>query len=569
MTWFDNIQDLQFYHQPKGVPCYCEMIVYPTDLILQGNGISGSGNYILKLYVYSADGLTQYEDATTYFDYYFGVMPGGGHFFNARLRSFSPAMCAHECYVLRAEVVQSGGITVFNKYTERYCQNNCCDVPTGINFQQDGYAIDTSTTEDVVSLNDVSQNLYVPVGNCGEPLLRIISEFDCIDSFTGDFFGVPDTVLSGTADFKFTKVTTLRGRIVRRPRSIKRDISYNCKLQRSESAAQYLLEGFEYLPAWKMYEIEGQLHGNRIYIDDFSGAREYQYAGGTPFKQISKCFELFKLETTLEDCTQRQIFGCGACEEQLNFDGSNKIFAIPADYDEGGFYNSLKEKIADDYEGLMDYFSTRNGALGVSDIDTGTMNCSAYKVLAVSSVGQIDSCLYYDSPVIAHRITGLVVDDINDLCDYLPAICVKPATSAFTVTVPACATPTYDVFTVEDTDTDDVSVNGYHNWVKDEENTHASIYNNEVTLNLEVVNAEITEDPADPGEPVLVNDIIGVVGTNGRPATMVVLNSANSTLDDNVTVSIDASGVIKYYGPSSTASSTEISIQLINLKYNI
>lgn len=577
MIWFDNIKDLQYYHQPQGVPCYCEAITYPTDMFLQGHIYTGNSNYTLKIYVLSADGLTQYEDATIYFDYYFGVMPNvGSHFFNARLKSFSPAMCAHECYILRAEVVQSGGVTVFNKYTERYCQNNCCDVAKNIIFEQTGFAPFVTTDEglaasftETVALAGASPQIYIPAGNCDEPLIRIISTFDCMDKFSGDFFGMPDVVLSGSPDFKYTKVTTLRGRIVRRPRNINREVSYNCKLQRSESTAQYLLEGFEYLPAWKMYEIEGQLHANKIYIDDFSSVREYHYAGGTPFKQVSSCFEIFKLQTALEDCTQRQVIGCGSCETNINFDGSNIIFAIPADYQGGGFYNNQQQKIANDYDGLMDYFATRDGATAVTDVDTMPMSCTAYKVLGISSTGYIDGHIYYDVPAEAKKLRALVVTEIDDLCNYLPAICPLPALGTFTVTVPICAIPEYESFTVEDTDTDEVIVADYHNWQINESETSATIYNNEVTLNLDVSNITITEDPSDPGEPVLVNDIIGVVGATGRPTTMVVLNNTNSSLPAEVTVTIDASGMITYYGLCTAASASEITIQLINLKYNI
>src|SRR5690606_41240905 len=45
-----------------------------------------------------------------------------------------------------------------------------------------------------------------------------------------------DVCSSDLADFAYTKVTSIRGRFVQRPREIVRQISYNCKLQRSESA---------------------------------------------------------------------------------------------------------------------------------------------------------------------------------------------------------------------------------------------------------------------------------------------------------------------------------------------
>lgn len=576
MTWFDNIKDLQYYHQPKDVPCYCDAVGYPFDMYLQGQ-LQGNGNYSVSLYVYSADGLTQYENATTYFDVYTGIMPNGVHFFNARLKSFSPAMCAHECYIIKAVVSQSGGMTVFEKYTERYCQNNCCDVPRNITLEQTGFSpmvISNPGNDPIVSGSSIDLTLdptiFIPTGNCGEQLIRIISVFDCIDNFTGDFYGTPTTVLSGTASFEYRKITTIKGRIVRRPREITREMSYNCKLQRSESTAQYLLEGFEYLPPWKMYEIENQLHANKLYIDDFAGVREYQYAGGTPMKQISKCFELFKLEATLQDCTQRQVFGCAEnCTKPTNFDGSNIMFAIPASYNDGGFYNSNKEHIATDYTGLMDYLRTQTGATAVNDVNTVTMNCTPYKVVSVTSEGQIDSHIYHDAPVASNKISGKTVSNINDLCGGLPVICIKPVAGTITIATFICVTPVNGTVIVENIHVTPFTINGYGTWEQQPAHTTGYVYNNQVTFSLMVINNTITEDPDAPGAGVPVYETIAVMGGMARPSAMIELNSSNNALPENVSITIDQLGRIMYYGPTTSSTISSTTIHLTNLTYNI
>ncbi len=186
-----------------------------------------------------------------------------------------------------------------------------------------------------------------------------------------------------------------------------------------------------------MYEIEGQLHANRIWVDDFSGVREYQFTGGAAFKQVSKCFELFKLEVKLEDCTQRQVFGCTPdCTSSTNFDGSNIIFAIPLGYMGNGFYNSNKQLIAYDYDGLLDYFRTRTGTTDVNDVDTEEMECTAYKVLSVTSTADIDTHIYFDAPASANKVHGVVVTGINDLCAYLPQVCIVPVQGIWAVEEP-------------------------------------------------------------------------------------------------------------------------------------
>lgn len=586
MTWFENIYDLQYYNQPKGVPCYCEAVANPADLYLQGQLPTGNANYTLALYVYSADGLTQYEDATTYFDYYFGKKPGGEHFFNARLKSFSPSMCAHECYIIRAIVTQHTtdfSQVIFDKYTERYCQNNCCDVARGIKFDQDGFV----TSGGDIDLGDptgdatnpggpgnvgvpVEPAPYQPTSNCGEPLIRIISKFDCIDKFTGDFFEKPDVTLAGTtATFTYRHVTTIKGRIVRRPRNIKREISYNCRLQRVESKAEYLLEGFEYLPPWKMYEIEAQLHANHIYIDDYKGIRKFQYAGGTPVKQINKCFELFKLEATLEECTQRQVFGCAdGCEEELNYDGSMLMFAIPGTYNNGGFYSEQGVKVANEYDELIDYLRTRDGITDVQDVDVSSLTCEVYKVLSISGTGYLPAMLYYDEKNAAHRVYGRKIGDVSELCNYLPPVCKQPESGAFTIEEYICATPVAGTFTVETDIVNTLTINGYGSWETDDTETYGTISNNEVRFSIDVTNTQIVADSGED-EVGLIDIIIGSISSAGRPSGSVVLNETNNaTMPTDVSIIIDSYGLIHYNGPAS-ATLNETTINIDNLVYNM
>ena len=419
-------------------------------------------------------------------------------------------------------------------------------------------------------LAGASPEIFIPAGNCGEQLIRILSKFDCIDKFTGDFYGTPDEVLSGDAGFAYRKVTTLRGRIVRRPRDIKREISFNCKLQRSESAAQYLLEAFEYLPAWKMYEIEGQLHANRIWVDDFAGMREFQFGGGIAFKQVSKCFELFKLEVALEDCTQRQIFGCKpGCKSAPNFDGSDKVFVLPGTYNGGGFYDTNKQLIAGNYDELLDYFRTRNGVSHVNDVDTGTLSCDMHKVLSVTSSAYIDSHIYYDMPIGSTKVYARNAEDINDLCTGLPVVCMLPSMGSITIAEHTCSVPVAGDFAVNDTDTDEVVVAGFAEWEPDIAETSGAVYHNEVTFSLKVINETLTEDPGAPGEPIHVGEVIGIIGSNGRPAETIALNNTNSSLPPDTFITIDPYGRIYYYGLVTEATASDVIIDLNNVTYNI
>lgn len=595
MIWFDSIYDLQYYNQPKGVPCYCEALTYPHDLQLQGALDNSIDNYSIKLYVYSADGTTQYEDATSYFEYYFGKVTASTyplHFFNARLKSYTPAMCQHACYILR--VVVTGTIngqvhTLFDKYTERYCQTDCCDVAKNVTIDQDGVSIGSGTIStggvDTIftSGNPTGVGIATPVtatpispatpmGACGEPLIRLVSTFDCIDNFTGEFYGVPDSTMSGTvATFQYVKVSTFKGRLVRRPRDISREISFNCRLLSAESTPVYLLEGFEFFPPWKMYEIESQLHAKYIYVDTYAESKLYQYAGDTPFSQVNSCFELFKLAATLQDCTQRQLYSCAPdCNKLTNPDDSNLLFAIPQGYQGGAFYDEQKVKVANDYEGLKDYLRTRDGVSAINEIDTGTLACEVYSVVTITTTKPITSSLFYDEPAASNRLSSLVVKEYNDVCATLPIYCATPVLSMFSLEEAVCATPQNGIYTVEALVPDVVGINGYGDWEEDSETSDASIWKGQVTFSLNVVNDQLTEDPEAVGEPIVIPSvIIGVIGGSARPDTIVALHSGNNSLSDDVYITIDNYGLIRYSGPVTAATANDVSILLSNLTYNI
>jgi hypothetical protein len=563
MTWFDNIYDLQYYKTPKDVPCYCEELVYPNDMQLQGNIYNGNGSYTIHFYVYSADGLTSYEDATAYFDYYFAKMPDGTHFFNARLKSYSPEMCAHKCFLIRA-VVSQGGSTLFDKYTERYCQSSCCNVASGISYGQD--ALIGIAGGDIGEVTDVPVPAaqQQPTSDCGDPLIRIISTYDCMDEFNSVFYGIPDSsnVLSGTASFSYTKVTSCKGRIVRRPREIKREVSYNCKLQLVESQPQYLLEAFEYFPDWKMLEIEGQLHAKHIWIDDYHTYKEYQFNGGKAFKQVHKCFELFKLEAEVQDCVQRQIFGCETCSDK-----GASYFIVPEAYAGGAFFSESRQMIAEDYDGLLQWLRSQNGVSNVEDVDTDGFDCNVYAVAKVE--GAAPGSIYYDSPIAMNRSFVWVSDSTDNICAVIGVSqCKKPVNDVAIIGSMVCNTPANDAVIVESIIAMPVAISSYGDWTIDTGETEASVYINEVSLSIKSTNTSIIADAGE--EYTFANEIIGTIGAAGRPETFAILDHANNVgIPADTYVLIDHTGAIRFTGTLTIATANEAVIELDNLKYTV
>lgn len=144
MIWIDSISELQYYKSNYGLPCYCERIMVPNDILLQAQvytgivpGQIGSGaTYSVVVQAYSADGLTLLGDITPSFEWYaFAV--SAAVYVNLMMIKFSPIICAQKCFILKVTISQIAGATliVFSKFTERFCLDNCCVLPSGIDIE--------------------------------------------------------------------------------------------------------------------------------------------------------------------------------------------------------------------------------------------------------------------------------------------------------------------------------------------------------------------------------------------------------------------------------------------------
>jgi len=150
VVWINSLDDLQFNNPTQGVDCYCDLLIEANDLILQAIVTpSPTGQYSLLIEVMQPDGLVVFEDATMYFEWYVFQGVNGVFYMNMRAKRFSPAMCANSCFILRVTInriewISSGGGVVsvprviFQKYTERYCIDNCCVLAKDITIVSQG-----------------------------------------------------------------------------------------------------------------------------------------------------------------------------------------------------------------------------------------------------------------------------------------------------------------------------------------------------------------------------------------------------------------------------------------------
>lgn len=577
MVWVDSKFSLDYYF-PKPWGCWCESLIFPSDLFLQGllyNVTTSTTN--LYFYVYSADGLTQYEDATSYFNWYFAKY-GQQYFFNANLTAFSPAMCAHNCWVIRAVMTQNG-ITVFDKWTQRYCNTNCCNTASGFGFTQDNVVVvDPNTDDPNITIPDAPVN--PAVNACGQQLIKLATWFSCVDNFNGNIFAEPTTIYtsSGDTNFTYTIVSTFRGRFVPRPRSIEREVSSNCRLQKVESAKNYLFEGYEFFPAWKMREIEGQLHADNIYIDNFTDVRygQFTWDGGEPFDKVSgarDCDEVFKLSVNLRECIIRQFFGCVQdCDEQETY------FIIPASYNGQSFYGESGELIATQYDGttvspaatgLLQWFRNQDGITSVTDIPVGGFDCDMYALFKVTGNGYIPSVLYFNFPIPRNKIYSVGLADVTSVCGYTGVNpCVMPVNGTIVIGDVSCDTPVNGTVVIGVSPTEDVGVNGYGSWTDNIGSHVAVVSGSQVAISLDATNTTFI---GLAGENIsFANEIFATVNAGARPLVNRVLDETNNgNIPSGMFITVGTDGSIAFSGSTTFSADNVVDLVFSNLVYDL
>lgn len=573
MIWRYNVQDLDYYQSRPNELCYCETLAYPSDLTLQGHFTKQTGYYELFVEVWDESGTVFYENALPYFDWCIADNPlrANEQFFNLQLKTWSPAMCANKCFVIKALIVNRDIPTsvVFGEaWTEKYCIKDCCDEARGITITQDGFVVATQS-------GLVPANSNPAVTLCGEPLLRLITKVDCYDPFFGDYYGMPENVSIGsTLTFPFVKISTFKGRLRQRPREISIERSYNCRIQRAESARQYLLEGFELFPSWKMDELEVQLHGNQIWVDDFNNYKEYIFNGGVALKQIvnGTCYDTFKLEATINDCTKRITYGCVvSCAPQ-----NTNYYVIPSNYAGGLFYNQSCGVIADlIYEpspavgtSLITWFQSQG--LNAELVDASPVSCDYTAIIAVTpnTSSVIPSTIYYDSCGLNTQIQVLNVS-LEDICDYIPQGCDAPVIGTITDSDMPCDAPVIGVITDSDITPTDLTFYDYNDWamvIAAIENK-LELYGNSILFGLDTIKAGV---PYVIGDDVpLVNEQIGFVTAAAIPSVAKVFDSTNSDLTGDQTITVNTDGFVYFNGTITVTVDNELEITFTNLYYTL
>lgn len=313
MVWEDNITDLEFYSPNPQWGCYSDPVYVPQDILLQArynSPLALSGTILYNINILKPDG-TLIETLMTgdaHFDVFFGQYTIGGvtyNYTNIRCNNYSTGMLSNVCFCIEFKLYDSTGFVYFDKYTQKYNINNTDVATAGV--------IISGASEEIDLCGPA------PINNpCNIPNVKFVSIFDCIDSFSGDYYGDPMVTIGGYGlfPFPFVKLSNIEGKFRAVPKSVKRTISINCRTQRTETTNKYILTGNIVFPVWKMQEIENMMLASNLYID----GTEYKSEGGTFFKQAGRPFNCqysYQLSIDFIDCYEWQVFGCSSvCEAQ-------------------------------------------------------------------------------------------------------------------------------------------------------------------------------------------------------------------------------------------------------------
>lgn len=523
-----------------GEPCYCEYLMYPSDLQLQAGISRATGvSYSLNVYLYDRFGNTQIADITSFFSWWVADTPGGRKL-TLKLNSFPATMCAASCFTLRVVLTGTSVIgSVFDRFTDVYCIKSCCDYPTGITSSQEGV-----TPQSPVDFTFTLVPDAVSDSGCIPEMIRIRGRFECLDVETA-YYGTPGSAISSSgALFAYDPVSVIEGGIKHMPRDIHVSMSYNCKVQRVESFKAYIAESHELVPAWKMYEIENTLQAQDVIIEQSNpmyapNSPVFKFIGGEAFEQPVAAWNRFKLNANIRICTRRIDYGCG--EPCVSGAVATLYYAIPAAYDGGGYYNDNRQYIATNNANLILYMQAQDGVTSVTDV---TANYTGYYiVLEVETENSIalPVFLYYDNVFVQNKVYANQQEPSN-----IVVTCAPVTIGAVTSENITCAKPIIGEVVSEsmlsETEVFITFQNGWEQgfaqpWI-------ASVAAGVVRISrMDAINYGYPYDPPTFPAEYFANEFIGTLSANARPSQTRIIS-----FEDDRTFTIDTFGNMYYSG---------------------
>lgn len=568
MVFVDDISELEFNDRPnKWANCYHDIVFTPADIILQCLlPQPPASGYMVNVQVTNTAGIPYADQDQTFYNWFVGYASISSntntfYYLNLQALRFSDTMLAAGCFCLQITVYTAGtypnvtGI-VFEKFTQAYeLGTSCASVSNVIITQND-------THLQVTDCSVLSTNF------CGKTYHKFVSYFTCQSQFTGDYYGLPTTILSGNSPaFLFYKITWLEGRLRYIPHNIKRTYSLNCNFQRSETINQYQFKSqdrYSVFPAFKANEIDLMLLSDNLYLDD----TQYRYAGDTPFTSADKCNTEYLLVLNLQDCDTYQIFNCTPdCVTTA------QLFVFMQPSITGKYYSQNGNLVATNTSELLIYLKSFSQVQSVQDITALAVGLQyiPYKIYRIISQGYVPNFIYSGNPLQVNKVFSqpIAIDNF-DLRSYGNGIissktCTAPEIGTIYSISVICDAPIIGEIWLTDPITYNLGfINEVNGWTVDNSVSNAQLTENRVTFELSISN------PIYTSPTTLVNEEVGIISNQGWPQSLVTITPTNNpNLQPGSMVTIDATGIIRYSGQTTTADMSGATVQLFGLNYNI
>lgn len=568
MIWVDKIRDLQHYHQSDSQYCYCDLILFATDLTLQAQISKVTGASTCEIYQYTPDGVQSVADITSSFQWYTTTDGQGNYYWTAKMTTISPA-CLNPCFILRV-VIKEGNTVLWDKFTERYCIQSCCVPVSSVTYTQDGY---TPVTLHADVFSNESGFGYI-INQCGKQVVAMIGTGTCLNRANGYYYG-SGSKISGSGDaFKFYQVTNMYATAQILPREIVRTISRNCRTQEVERVQRFKIQGQEPLPLWKVQDLEDLFTSENfeIYTDSTPGMGRVVLDTTTAFETIGKRnvdqkYDRFKMDFEVRQCREFQMFGCS--EVCPTVETTTYGFVIPSNAE--SYYSEGGELIATDPEELVTWLRSIDQTTDAYIVNLSPPS-STWNIFVVAGNGYLPTSLYINNYNYENKIVAIpVTTNTPDWTSYFPEVpCSTPVIGTIASETIVCPAPTIGGVTSEVINETSGTIMQYQAWVQNSAETSLlRLGETTVVFSLEVFNSSYPVGSISPYIiPNLSGEIIAVLPEGFRPTTNQLYGHNNyDSIPEDASVIISPTGYIVYSGPVSDADETGSTITLTNIQY--
>lgn len=392
--------------------------------------------------------------------------------------------------------------------------------------------------------------------SCGKPIITLSAAGDCntnrpdIIPINPDGSSPIDTA-PGKVD-KYAARVNVRACIVRLPREITRQISFNCRTQRVETAVKYRIQGYDSFTPDKMDEVERIFFGQKIWVNGI----EVQFEGGSVFEPLGQNYpNEYRLNVEVSECPTRITYGCGS---NINCGPPKYTFVIPDGIaDMSRYFNSNNQIVADTFENLMAYYRAQPGVASVTEVTSEHAgDCIFNRAFEVTTYDVTPESFFVGQISPRNRVFGRRLDEVSEFCEGLPAVgsCVAPILGVPVIEDTSCDAPVLGTPIIE---SETCGIELQNGWIDVDGGTQVKSVNGETKLSITVQKSGLTPTPVNEYDEVIYDIDFGgpvcywhneeLIGRNVYDIEAVMIDGA--AIDSTLYIFDSVEGSITFLDP--------------------